>query len=75
MSSREKPDWYRLNVAILPDDGVKIDAALEAKIYRAIGNAIGPWTMLVGGKIEVIPLAEREYPLAAKPGPFSKVGS
>jgi len=64
-------DWYRLDVAILPPDGVAIDHLLEQKIYRAIGDVIGSWTMLYGGKIEVIPIAERSYPMVSKPGPFA----
>ncbi len=68
----ERAQWHKLTVGILPDDGVEIDAVLEAKIYRAIGDVIGPWTMLYGGKIEVIPITEREYPMVSKPSPFAQ---
>ena len=61
-------DWYRLTVGILPDDGVEID---EDKLARAIGDAIGPWTMLYGLTVELIPMRQRSYPMVPAPGPFA----
>ncbi len=71
----DKAQWYLLKVGILPDDGVEIDAVMEAKIYRAIGDVIGPWTMLYGGECKVIPIVERQYPMVSKPGPFAATQS
>lgn len=67
-----KAQWHRLEIGVLPPDGVEIDSVMEARICRAIGDAIGPWTMIYGFKAEIIPPAERQYPMASKPGPFSK---
>lgn len=45
------PVWHRIEVGVLPDAGVEID---HARVQRAIGEAIGPWTMSYGFRVEPI---------------------
>lgn len=49
-----KPRWHRLTVGILPPDGVEIDADMRNRLERAIGEAVGPWTMTYGFTCEPI---------------------